>query len=100
MEQQYARLETWFPDISTESLIGGDEEDKPKIEVLLTQKTKRGKPMCQVSAMPINRQIMDEKYLLDIQYNPGVINVLRFSVQPRGHQVHFVPLRIPMFRHI
>ncbi len=55
VEQQYARLETWFPDISTESLIGGDEEDKPKIEVLLTQKTKRGNPMCQVSAMPINR---------------------------------------------
>ncbi len=28
------------------------------------------------------------------QYNPGVINVLRFSVQPWGHQVHFEPRHI------
>ena len=48
VEQQAGRLEAWFPDIATESLIGGDEEEKPKIEVLLTQNTKRGKPMCQV----------------------------------------------------
>ena len=59
VEQQFRELDEWFPDINVEWLVGGDMEDKASIQELLTSKTEKGKPLCQVGAVN-NMQVRTE----------------------------------------
>ena len=49
VEQMFKELEGWFPDINVECLVGHNREEKPPIHELITTKSGRGRPLCQVN---------------------------------------------------